>query len=98
MTAGLLLFAAAAGMLAGILTGCGAPRVWLTATLAGGGAALAAAASVLAGGAAWEWRSVFPVGGEMLHFRLDEISAFFLVLLCVVGARPNPPATSALLA
>jgi hydrogenase-4 component B len=36
-------------------------------------------------GAGWEWSSGFLVGGEPLHLRLDGLSAFFLVLLCVVG-------------
>ena len=85
MSAAPLLSLAAGGMLVSILAGRGAERVWLTATLAGMVAALAAAVTVLAGGADWEWRSGFLVGGEALQFRLDAISAFFLVLLCVVG-------------
>jgi hydrogenase-4 component B len=88
MIPGLLLLAGI-GMLAGILTGRAAPRIWLTAMLAGALAALTAAISVLAGGDDWEWRSAFPVGGESLHLRLDGISAFFLVLLCVVGGAAS---------
>jgi hydrogenase-4 component B len=71
--------------LAGILIGRVSERLWLAAMLTSLGATLAAAISVLAGGADWEWRGGFPVGGELPHLRMDGISAFFLVLLCVVG-------------
>ena len=84
MTVGFLLSLAAALILAGILLGLAAPRLWLGATLAGLSSALAAAVAVLASGA-WEWRNHFRVGGEALHLRLDGISALFLILLCVVG-------------
>ncbi len=84
-TAALLLFAAAA-MALGLLTGRVAPRWWLAATLAGVLAALVASVTVLASGSGWEWHSGFLVGGEPLHLRLDGLSAFFLVLVCVVGA------------
>ncbi len=72
-------------MVASLLVGRAAPRVWLATTLAGVTAALLAAVIVLTGGADWEWRSSFLLGGEPLHLRLDGLSAFFLVLLCVVG-------------
>ena len=85
MNLGFLFLVAAAGLLLGILVGRVAPRWWRAATLAGVTAALVAAISVLIGGAGWEWRGGFPVGGELLHLRLDSLSAFFLVLLCVVG-------------
>ncbi|MFA6546090.1 MAG: proton-conducting transporter membrane subunit [Limisphaerales bacterium] len=85
MSASSLLLLAAGAMLASILAGRAAERVWLASLLAGLLAALAAAVMVLAGGADWEWRGSFLVGGEPLQFRLDAISAFFLVLLCVVG-------------
>ncbi len=80
-----LMLVAAGSMLTGMLSGRFAPRLWLVAMLAGQGTAFAAAVSVLAGGMPWEWRSAFHVGGESLHLRLDSLSAFFLVLLCVVG-------------
>ena len=83
MTAALLLIIAAGGMFAGILTGRGSERWWLASTLVSVTAAFVAAVMVLAGGGDWEWRSAFLLGGEPLHFRLDAISAFFLVLLCV---------------
>ena len=85
MNLGFSLLVAAAGLLLGILVGRVAPRWWRAATLAGVTAALMAAVSVLIGGAGWEWRGGFSVGGELLHLRLDSLSAFFLVLLCVVG-------------
>jgi len=84
MTAALLLVAAC-GLTGGMLLGRDSPRLWLGLTVAGIAAGLAAAMTVLAGGGAWEWRSAFPVGGEALHLRLDGISAFFLVLVGVVG-------------
>ena len=68
----------------GLLLGPRLPRAWLALTLAGSGAMLAAALLVL-GGAQWEWRSGFPVGGEPLHLRLDAISAIFLALVGTVG-------------
>ena len=85
MTPHLPLLVAAAAMFMSLLVGRTAPRVWLAATLVGVTAALWAAVTVLTGGADWEWRSTFLLGGEPLHLRLDSLSAFFLVLLCVVG-------------
>ena len=63
-----------------------APRLWAGAVVAGAGMALAASAFVLAGGAAWEWRAGFALGGEPPSLRLDAVSAVFLALLAVVGA------------
>jgi hydrogenase-4 component B len=80
-----LLLVAAAAMVLGLLAGWRSPRLWLAGTLAGVMAALAAAVTVLLAGSSWEWRSNFPVGGAPLHLRLDGLSAFFLVLLCVIG-------------
>ena len=80
-----LLLIAAGGMVAGMLLGRGAPRLWLGLTVTGIAAGLAAAISVLAGGLDWEWWSACSVGGEPVHLRLDGVSAFFLVLLGVVG-------------
>jgi hydrogenase-4 component B len=85
MTAGHLIFLAAAGTLAAVLSGRLAPRLWLATTIVGVGAALAASIWVLVGGAEWEWHSSFAVGGEPLHLRLDAISSLFLALLSVVG-------------
>ena len=76
---------AAGSLLGGVLCGHRMPRVWLALTLTGATAGLVAALVVLGGGAAWEWRSGFPVGGERLHLRLDAVSAMFLALLALVG-------------
>jgi hydrogenase-4 component B len=40
----------------------------------------------LSGGPVWEWHSVWTLGGEHIFMRLDGISAFFLLLLAIVGA------------
>lgn len=55
-------------------------------TLAGASCALLAAGAVLSGHPTWAWRSGWTVGGEHLLVRLDEIAAFFLLLLAVVGS------------
>ena len=86
MTPGPLLLLAGFGLMAGIILGPRLPRLWLTLTLIATLSMSAAAVLVLNGGADWEWRSGFPVGGEPLHLRLDGISGLFLVLLNVVGA------------
>jgi len=85
MTPGALLSLAAAGWVAGIACGPRFSRSWLAFTLTGAVAGLAAALSVLCGAADWEWQSLFTLGGEFVHLRLDGVSALFLALLCVVG-------------
>jgi hydrogenase-4 component B len=85
MTPGPLLLASVLGVLAGLLTGGRAPRVWLVATLIGAVAGLGAAVLVLGGGGDWEWRNGFLVGGEAVHLRFDAISALFFALLSVIG-------------
>ena len=40
----------------------------------------------LSGGPVWEWHSAWTLGGEHIFMRLDGISAFFLLLLAIVGA------------
>src|ERR1039457_3892194 len=85
MTPGGLLLFALAGMLIGLLAAWRSPRGWLAATLAGTPAAFAAAVWILTTGATWDWQTDFILGGERLHLRLDGVSAFFLVLLCVLG-------------
>ncbi|NOS71841.1 MAG: NADH-quinone oxidoreductase subunit H [Verrucomicrobia bacterium] len=85
MTPGALLLLAAGALMAGIVSGPWFARSWLTFTLAGAIAGLAAALSVLFGAADWEWWSAFSLGGELVHLRLDGVSALFLALLCVVG-------------
>jgi len=85
MTPGVLLLFAASALVAGIVAGPWSSRTWLGLTLMATTTALAAALAVLLGSADWNWSSTFPVGGEVLHFRLDGVSALFLVLLSVVG-------------
>jgi hydrogenase-4 component B len=86
MTTGIALLVAATAVAGGILVGRWAPRLWLGLTLTGAAAALAASVMVLAGRGAWEWRGGAPLLGDPLHLRLDGLSAFFLVLLCVAAA------------
>ncbi len=85
MTPGPLLLLAATTLVAGIVIGPRARSAWLANTLAGALALVAAAILILLGGPVWEWRSVFLIGGEPLHFRLDSLSALFLALVGVVG-------------
>ncbi len=85
MTPGALLLPAAVSLVAGIACGPRFARTWLAVTLIGAAAALGAAMLVLDGGAVWEWRTGFLVGGEALHFRLDALGALFLGLLSIVG-------------
>ena len=83
---GIFLFAAVIGMCLALAAARRSPRFWLAMTLTSCLAALAAASWILVGAPIWEWRSRFALGGEPLHLRLDAISAFFLVLLAVLGA------------
>ena len=85
MTPGWLLLVAGTGLVAGIFSAFKSPRVWLAATLAGAVAAFAAAVWMLATGAVWDWQPDFVSVANRLHLRLDGLSAFFLVLLSVVG-------------
>jgi hydrogenase-4 component B len=85
MTPGALLLIAAVSLVAGIGSGPWFSRAWLAFTLAGAVAGLTAALSVLLGATDWEWQSAFALGGELVHLRLDAVSALFLALLCVVG-------------
>jgi len=93
MTPGLLLLVSFAGALVSLLAGIGARRIWLAAMLTALGAALWASVLVLGGGGDWDWRSEFQIGGEMIHLRLDAISALFLALLSVVGGAGTLYAT-----
>ena len=85
MTPGALLLLAAVSLVAGIVVGPWFSRTWLALTLASAAAGLTAALSVLLGATDWEWRSALSLGGELVHLRLDGVSALFLVLLSVVG-------------
>ena len=85
MTLGLLIFLAFVTLIASIGAAFRQPATWLALTVTGAGLGLVAALCVLLGGNAWEWHSAFPLGGEPLHLRLDGVSAWFLVLVSVVG-------------
>jgi hydrogenase-4 component B len=80
-----LLMISGAGMLASILTGVRAPKLWLAGVLAGAAGGLGAAVATLNTGAVWEFRNAATLGGEAVHLRLDAVSALFLALLSVVG-------------
>lgn len=85
MNPGLPLLVALVAVVGGSAAARRSPRVWLVANLVASLAALTAAVSVLGAGATWEWHSDVALGGELLHLRLDGVSAFFLALLAVLG-------------
>jgi len=89
MTSGSLLLIAGLGLSAALVAGLWSPNSWLIFTLIGLGAAMVAAIVVLAGAREWDLANGFALGGEPLHLRLDGVSAFFLVLLCVVGGAAS---------
>ena len=86
MNIGLLLACAAGAMLIGLCISHASRRWWIISTVAATTFAFLASAAVLTGAPGWEWRSSWLLGGEHLFMRLDGISAFFMVLLAVVGA------------
>jgi len=81
----LLLANSGAGMLISILAGIRTPKLWLAGLLVSAATGLSAAVGVLAAGAIWDWQSSFRLGGEVVHLRLDAVSAFFLALLSLIG-------------
>ena len=81
----LLLTVFGAGMLLSIFAGIRAPKLWLAGVLAGATGGMSAAVVVLTKGAVWDWQSVLRLGGEVVHLRLDAVSAFFLALLSLIG-------------
>ncbi|HXG48650.1 MAG TPA: proton-conducting transporter membrane subunit [Methylomirabilota bacterium] len=83
--AGLPLTISGAAMLFSVLVGVRAPRLWLAGVLAGAAAGLSAAVGVLMTGVVWDWQSSFALGGEVVHLRLDAVSALFLALLSLIG-------------
>lgn len=85
-TGGLLALAVSAVATSTVFTGRRFAGTWLALVLAGTGAALAAALRVLAGGPGWEWKPGARVAGELVHCRLDALSALFVVVVCVTGA------------
>jgi hydrogenase-4 component B len=83
---GLILLVAAGSLILSLLFGQLFPRLWAGAVVIGGTLAALAAVLVLTGSPVWDWRSEIYVGGEALHFRLDGVGSFFLVLLSVIGS------------
>ncbi len=81
----LLLTISGAGMLASILAGVRAPKLWLAGVLMGAAGGLGAAVVALVTGVVWDWQSALTIGGEVVHLRLDAVSALFLALLGLVG-------------
>ena len=81
----LLLTITGVGMLASIFAGTRVPRLWLTGVLVGAAGGVGAAAVVLTTGVVWDWHSALTLGGEVVHLRLDAVSALFLALLGLVG-------------
>src|SRR5690349_10755308 len=85
MSPGRLLFLAAISNVVALASAHRIRRLWVATTMISSAAALLAAGLVLADGHTWEWRSNFLVGGQLVHLRLDAVSAFFLALLAVLG-------------
>ncbi|HAB17491.1 MAG TPA: NADH-quinone oxidoreductase subunit H, partial [Verrucomicrobiales bacterium] len=81
----LLLAISAVGMLLSILAGARAPKTWLAGALVGAVAGLSVSVVALTTGEVWDWRGAPTMSGEVIHLRLDAISAVFLALLSVVG-------------
>jgi len=81
----LLLTISGVGMLASIFAGARAPKLWLIGVLAGAAGGMGAAVVALTTGAVWDWQSALTLGGEVVHLRLDAVSALFLALLGLVG-------------
>ena len=86
MTPGPLLLFAFVALATGTIVGVWLSHLWLALTLAGTITGLIAALMALYGTTDWEWQSTISLGGELIHLRLDGVSALFLALLCVVGA------------
>lgn len=87
MNLGTMLVVAALALVASIvLSGRRWSLAWLALSLAGMGAAFTAALMVLLGVEDWEWRGSIPLGGELVHMRVDGVAALFLVLITVIGA------------
>ena len=84
MTQAWLLACAGVGLVAG-MAASKAQRVWMATMILSTGMALAVAVRVLASGTAWEWQPGLVVCGELVHLRLDGLSALFLALVAVVG-------------
>lgn len=84
MTQGQLLLFALVILSGSVAAGFRWPRVWLMLVFGGAIPAMAAALWTLLG-SGWEWQSAYMLGGQPLHFRLDSVSAWFVVLVAVMG-------------
>src|SRR5689334_22513075 len=84
MTQAWLLAYAGMGLVAG-MAASKAQRVWMATMILSAGAALIVAIRALASGTVCEWQPGLVVCGELLHFRLDGLSALFLALVSMVG-------------
>lgn len=82
----LLLLLALTALLISVVLGRFAPSLWLGVFLLGTLMTMAGAIYILTGGLDWTWQGGFALGGELLHFRVDGISAIFLVLLTIVSS------------
>jgi hydrogenase-4 component B len=81
----LLLTISGVGMLASIFAGTRTPKLWLTGVLVGAAGGVGAAVVALTTGDVWDWHSSLTLGGEVVHLRLDAVSALFLALLGLIG-------------
>jgi len=86
MPCGPLMLASGLALIASLLFSPRFPRAWLLSLLSSLSFLFVAALLVLVGASSWEWRTLHGPGGEGMHLRLDGLSAFFLLLLCVVAA------------
>ena len=85
MNTGVVLAAGIGGNVLGLLFSFHAPRCWLAFALLSASMSLLAALGIFFTGLEWEWKSLFSIGGESLHLRLDGISAMFLALVAILG-------------
>lgn len=81
----LLLAISVVGFLASILAGMWAQKLWLAGVLVSAASGLGAAVMTLATGVVWDWHGALTLGGEVVHLRLDAVSALFLALLSLIG-------------
>jgi hydrogenase-4 component B len=81
----LLLTISGVAMLMSILAGTRAPKCWLACTLVSAAGGLGAAVVSLITGVVWDWPTILSLGGELVHLRLDAMSALFLALLALIG-------------
>jgi hydrogenase-4 component B len=84
MTQAWLLAYAGIGLVAG-MAAFNAQRIWMATMILSAVSALAVAVRALASGTVWEWQPGLVVCGELVHLRLDGLSALFFALVSVVG-------------